>query len=119
MASIDVNKSTAYRCCRIVIQTHRELIKQMHHFIPTVHVLVSTCDGVMGEGFDIGQVIVRTVFLEPLADVLLSPQHHRFGQTGQRRACVIHSEGFTWMELKTSRQFWMNRFVLSACCVVL
>lgn len=54
----------------------------------------------MGEGLYVGQVVVRTVFLKPLADVLLSPQHHRFGQTGQRRTGVIHSEGFAWTQLK-------------------
>lgn len=63
----------------------------------------STCDGVMGEGLYIGQVVVRTVFLKPLADVLLSPQHHRFGQTGQSRAGVIHSEGFSRTQLKHTR----------------
>lgn len=36
-------------------------------------VLVDTCDGVMREGFYVGQVVVRTVFLQPSADVLLSP----------------------------------------------
>lgn len=59
-----------------------------------------TCDSVMGEGLYVGQVVVRTVFLQPLADILLSPQHHRFGQTGQRRTGVIDGEGFTRMQLK-------------------
>lgn len=72
----------------------------IRHFLSTCIfmccALYSTCDRVMGEGFYIGQVVVRTVFLKPLADVLLSPQHHRFGETGQRRTGVIHSEGFTW-----------------------
>lgn len=63
-----------------------------------------TCDGVMGEGLYIGQVVVRTVFLKPLADVLLSPKHHRFGQTGQSRTGVIHSEGFAWTQLKHTRR---------------
>lgn len=63
----------------------------------------STCDGVMGEGLYIGQVVVRTVFLKPLADVLLSPQHHRLGQTGQSRTGVIHCKGFSWTQLKHTR----------------
>lgn len=54
----------------------------------------------MGEGLYIGQVVVRTVFLKPLADVLLSPQHDRFGQTGQSRTGVIHREGFSRTQLK-------------------
>lgn len=36
-------------------------------------VLVDTCDGVMREGLYVGQVVVRTVFLQPPADILLSP----------------------------------------------
>lgn len=62
--------------------------------------LHGTCDGVMREGLYVGQVVVRTVFLKPLADVLLSPQHHGFGQAGQRWTGVVHSEGFTWTQLK-------------------
>lgn len=30
-----------------------------------------TCDGVLGEGLHVGQVVVRTVFLQPFTDVLL------------------------------------------------
>lgn len=67
------------------------------------YVVYSTCDGMMGEGLYICQVVVRTVFLKPLADVLLSPQHHRFGQTGQSRTGVIHSEGFSRTQLKHTR----------------
>lgn len=72
------------------------------------YVLHSTCDCVVGEGLYIGQVVVRTVFLKPLADVLLSPQHHRFGQTGQSGTRVIHSEGFTWTQLKDTRKLHIN-----------
>lgn len=59
-----------------------------------------TCDGVVGKCFYVGQVVVRTVLLQPLADILLSPQHHWFGQTGQRGTGVIDREGLTWMQLK-------------------
>lgn len=47
---------------------------------------------------------MRTVFLKPLADVLLSPQHHGFGQTGQRRAGVIHGEGFSRTQLEDTKR---------------
>ena len=70
----------------------------------SVSAVQCTCDGVMGEGLYIGQVVVRTVFLKPLADILLSPQHHRFGQTGQCWTSVINGEGFTWTQLKHRRR---------------
>lgn len=54
----------------------------------------------MGEGLDVGQVVVRTVFLKPLAHVLLSPQHHRFGQTGQSGTGVVNGEGFSRTQLQ-------------------
>lgn len=74
-----------------------------------------TCDGVMGEGLYIGQVVVRTVFLKPLADILLSPQHHRFGQTGQSRTGVIHREGFSRTQLKET---WSrNLYRCTVACV--
>lgn len=78
----------------------------------------STCDGMMGEGLYIGQVVVRTMFLKPLADVLLGPQHHRFGQTGQSRTGVIHSEGFARTQLKhtRSRQLYTNRCTVACVC---
>lgn len=57
----------------------------------------------MGEGLYIGQVVVRAVFLKPLADVLLSPQHHRFGQARKRGTGVIHGKGFTRSQLKHTR----------------
>jgi len=59
-----------------------------------------TCDGVVGEGLDVGQVVVRTVLLEPLAHVLLRPQNHGLGQAGQRRAGVVHGEGLARTQLK-------------------
>lgn len=62
----------------------------------------STCDGVMGEGLDVGQVVVGTVFFKPLAHVLLSPQHHGFGQTGQSGTCVVNGEGFSWTQLENN-----------------
>lgn len=49
-----------------------------------------TCDGVLGEGLHVGQVIVRTVFLQPFADVLLRPQDNRTDQAGLRRARVVY-----------------------------
>lgn len=66
--------------------------------------ICDTCDGVMGEGLYIGQVVVRTVFLKPLADVLLGPQHHWFGQTGQSRTGVVYSQGFTRTQLKHTQK---------------
>lgn len=63
-----------------------------------------TCDGVMGEGLDVGQVVVGTVFFKPLADVLLRPQHHRFGQTGQSRTGVIDREGFSRTQLEHKKK---------------
>lgn len=78
----------------------------------------NTCDGVMGEGLYIGQVVVRTVFLKPLADVLLSPQHHRFGQTGQSRTGVIHREGLSRTQLKhTTRNLYVNRCTVAFVCL--
>lgn len=68
-----------------------------------LHVHACTCDGVMGEGLYIRQVVVRTVLLKPLADVLLSPQHYGFGQTGQCRTGVIHCQCFTRAQLKHKR----------------
>ena len=57
--------------------------------------LVDTWEGVMREGRYVGQVVVRTVFLQPSADVLLSPQHHRSDQTGLGGAGVVDSIGVT------------------------
>ena len=61
----------------------------------------STCDGVVGEGLDVGQVVVGTVLLQPLAHVLLGPQHHGLGEAGQRGAGVVHGEGLAWTQLET------------------
>lgn len=73
-----------------------------------------TCDGMVGESFYIGQVVVRTVLLQPLADILLSPQNHWFGQTGQCRAGVVDGEGFTRMQLKRGKN---KRFIpVSVMC---
>lgn len=58
----------------------------------------------MGEGLYIGQVVVRTVFLKPLADILLGPQHHRFGQTGQSGTGVVYRQGFTRTQLKHTQK---------------
>lgn len=44
----------------------------------------------VGEGLHVGQVVVRTVFLQPLADVLLRPQHHGPDQAGLSGAGVIY-----------------------------
>lgn len=35
-----------------------------------------TSDGMLGEGLDIDEVVVRTMLLEPLANILLAPQDH-------------------------------------------
>lgn len=58
----------------------------------------------MGKGLYIGQVVVRTVFLKPLADILLGPQHHWFGQTGQSRTGVVYRQGFTRTQLKQKKE---------------
>ena len=61
----------------------------------------STCDGVVGEGLDVGQVVVGTVLLQPLAHILLGPQHHGLGQAGKRGAGVVHCEGLARTQLET------------------
>lgn len=86
------------QCCWAKI-----FITQPLFFSVRAHVC-STCDGVMGEGLNVGQVVVRTVFFKPLAHVLLSPQHHRFGQTGQSGTGVVNSEGFSWTQLEHKRR---------------
>lgn len=48
-----------------------------------------TCDGVVGERLHVGQVVVRTVFLQPSANILLGPEHDGADQAGLRRAGVI------------------------------
>lgn len=48
-----------------------------------------TSDGVLREGLHIDEVVVGTVFLEPLADVLLTPQDHGPRQATQRRTRVV------------------------------
>lgn len=50
-----------------------------------------TCDGVLGEGLHIDEVVVGTVLLEPLAHVLLTPQDHRPRQAAQGGACVVQA----------------------------
>lgn len=89
----------------------------LNHLSLSVHAHVCvTCDGVMGEGLDVGQVVVRTVFLKPLAHVLLSPQHHGFGQTGQSWTRVVNSEGFSWTQLEHKRR---QQFVNKCNCAFL
>lgn len=70
--------------------------------------IVSTCDGMVGKGLHISQVVVWTVLLQPLADVLLGPQHHGLGQTGQRGTGVVHSEGLAWTQLKCTGKITTN-----------
>lgn len=48
-------------------------------------------DGMLGEGLNIDEVVVGTVFLEPLADVLLAPQDYRPCQASQRGARVVQA----------------------------
>lgn len=50
-----------------------------------------TGDGMLGEGLHVDEVVVGTVLLEPLADILLTPQDHGPGQAAQRGACVVHA----------------------------
>lgn len=45
----------------------------------------------LGEGLHVDEVVVGTVLLEPLADILLTPQDHGPGQAAQRGACVVHA----------------------------
>lgn len=44
----------------------------------------------VGEGLHVGQVVVRTVLLQPFADVLLRPEHDGPDQAGLRGAGVIY-----------------------------
>ena len=48
-----------------------------------------TSDGVLREGLHIDEVGVGTVLLEPLADVLLTPQDHGPRQATQGRTRVV------------------------------
>lgn len=50
-----------------------------------------TRDGMLGEGLDVDEVVVRTMFLEPLANVLLAPQDNWPCQATQRRARVVQT----------------------------
>lgn len=85
------------------ISLHNPAFFFFFFFSAHAHVCL-TRDGVMGEGLDVGQVVVRTVFFKPLAHVLLSPQHHRFGQTGQSGTGVVNGEGFAWTQLEHRRR---------------
>lgn len=62
-----------------------------------------TGDGVLGEGLHVDEVVVGTVLLEPLADVLLTPQDHRprqatQGGTGVVEAVVVRVQPALWGE---------------------
>lgn len=50
-----------------------------------------TSDSMLREGLDIDEVVVRTMLLEPLANVLLAPQDHWPCQATQRRACMVQA----------------------------
>ena len=50
-----------------------------------------TGDGVLGEGLHVDEVVVGTVLLEPLADVLLTPQDHGPRQATQGGTCVVQA----------------------------
>lgn len=54
-----------------------------------------TCDGVVGEGFHVAQVVVRAVLLQPFANVLLRPQHDGPDQAGLGGAGVIDAVAVT------------------------
>lgn len=58
---------------------------------PALHQPHHTSDGMLGEGLDVDEVVVGTVFLEPLADVLLAPQDYWPCQPAQRGACVVQA----------------------------
>lgn len=49
----------------------------------------AACDGMVREGLDIGEIVVGTVFLQPLAHVLLSPQDDGFSEAAEGRTGVI------------------------------
>lgn len=51
----------------------------------------NTSDGMLGESLDVDEVVVRTMLLEPLANVLLAPQDHRPCQATQRRTCMVQA----------------------------
>lgn len=68
-----------------------------------------TCNGVLGEGLHVGQVIVRTVFLQPFTDILLRPENDGTDQAGLRWACVIYPIIVTGTVLKEAN----NRDVLN------
>lgn len=50
-----------------------------------------TSDGMLGECLDIDEVVVRTMLLEPLANILLAPQDHWPRQATQGRACMVQA----------------------------
>lgn len=50
-----------------------------------------TGDGVLGEGLHVDEVVVGTVLLEPLADILLTPQDHRPRQATQGGTGVVEA----------------------------
>lgn len=54
----------------------------------------------VGEGLNIGQVVVRTVFFQPPTNILLGPQNHRPGQTWQSRTGVINRVRVSSAKLK-------------------
>ena len=58
-------------------------------------VAIITCDSMVGEGLDVGEVVVRTVFLQPSADILLSPHYYRPDQAGLGGASVVYPIGVT------------------------
>lgn len=48
-----------------------------------------TCDGMVGERLDVDEIIMRAVFLQPFAHILLGPEHHWLGQAAQCGAGVV------------------------------
>lgn len=48
-----------------------------------------TCDCVVREGLHVDEIVVRTVFLQPLAHVLLGPKHHGLGEAAEGWAGVV------------------------------
>lgn len=50
-----------------------------------------TCDGMVGEGLDIGEIVVWAMLLQPLAHVLLGPKDDRFCEAAEGRTGMIYS----------------------------
>lgn len=54
----------------------------------------------MGERFDIDEIVVWAVLLQPFAHILLGPQHHWLDQAAQRGAGVVDAIVVTATDLR-------------------